>query len=204
MMRTLMVRGALAALVCTVSMCAYAMADTPRAIVVPPGDLAAALELVSRKTGVELVFNPQQIKGIRTKGVSGTLSSQDAVRKLLEGTRLELRTDSATGAMMIGSPQPTPSATANDHASDPTSKEAGKDPAPSFRVVQVDQAPVGPQVIDSNEQAQKKKDDLEEILVTGSRLPVSALGGVQQAQVYTAVQIEQSGQTTVTDFLNTL
>jgi iron complex outermembrane receptor protein len=57
-----------------------------------------------------------------------------------------------------------------------------------------------------DEQASTKKpNQLEEVIVTGSRIPVAA--GQQQAQPvrsYTREVIERSGQTTVADFLNTL
>lgn len=99
-------KSGLAAIACSVALCSYAMADTPRNIAIPAGDLATALELISKQAGVELVFRPEQIKGLRTEGVTGTLSSRDAIKKLLEGTPLQLRTDGATGAMMIGTPAP--------------------------------------------------------------------------------------------------
>src|SRR6266853_5563795 len=45
---------------------------------------------------------------------------------------------------------------------------------------------------------------LEEVIVTGSRIPAHAKEGAQEVKVYTREKIEQSGQTTVVDFLNTL
>ncbi len=69
---------------------------------VPAGDLTAALETLARQSGVELVYRPEQLKGLQTKGVRGALSSEDAVRKLIEGTRLTLRTD-PSGVLLISS-----------------------------------------------------------------------------------------------------
>ncbi len=79
-----------------------ALAGTPKPISVPPGDLTAALEAISKQAGVELLFDENQLKGLRSNGVSGTLTPEEAIRKLLEGTSLELSTDETTGAMMIG------------------------------------------------------------------------------------------------------
>lgn len=70
---------------------------------IPPGDLAPALESLAKETGLELIFQPDELKGMRTQGVSGTLSPQEAVAKLINGTRLTIRTDSA-GAILIAAP----------------------------------------------------------------------------------------------------
>jgi len=43
------------------SLCAGVMAETPKRIDVPPGDLATALDPLSKKSGVELIFNPEQL-----------------------------------------------------------------------------------------------------------------------------------------------
>ena len=45
---------------------------------------------------------------------------------------------------------------------------------------------------------------VEEVIVTGSRLTRTEKEGAQPVKVYTREQIDHSGQTTVTDFLNTL
>jgi iron complex outermembrane recepter protein len=50
----------------------------------------------------------------------------------------------------------------------------------------------------------RKSGSLQEIVVTGSRLPETARQGAQDVKVFTKQQIDQSGQGTVSDFLNTL
>ena len=97
-----MLKSGIIAFACSVSFCAFAMADTPKPIDVPAGALARALELISKQAGVELVFRPEHVAGLHTNGVTGTFSAQEAVKKLLEGTPLQVRSDDATGAMMIG------------------------------------------------------------------------------------------------------
>lgn len=79
-----------------------AVADT-KAIDVPAGDLTAALEALAAQSGAELVYRPEQLKGLHTKGVKGTLSSEDAAKKLIEGTSLILRID-PSGVLMISTP----------------------------------------------------------------------------------------------------
>jgi iron complex outermembrane receptor protein len=81
-----------------------AVADT-KPIDVPAGDLTAALEALAAQSGAELVYRPEQLKGLHTKGVKGALSSEEAARKLIEGTSLILRID-PSGVLMISTPQP--------------------------------------------------------------------------------------------------
>src|ERR1700722_5107408 len=71
---------------------------------IPAGDLGAALEYLSTRSGAGLVYRPDQVKGVKTRGVHGALSPEEAVKQLLEGTGLEVSTDS-TGAMLIAAPQ---------------------------------------------------------------------------------------------------
>ena len=79
------------------------MADDVKPVNVPPGDLITALESLTKQTGAELIYQTIQLKGVRTKGVSGKLSAHDAVVKLLQGTPLTVRSD-ASGAMLISGP----------------------------------------------------------------------------------------------------
>jgi iron complex outermembrane recepter protein len=95
------IRAVLVATLCVV-LCP-ALADSQR-IDIPAGDLGAALEYLSTRSGTGLVYRPDQVKGVKTRGVHGALSPEEAVKQLLEGTGLEVSTDS-TGAMLIAAPQ---------------------------------------------------------------------------------------------------
>ncbi|MEJ0037783.1 MAG: TonB-dependent receptor [Gammaproteobacteria bacterium] len=174
MLKTLMVKSSLIAAVCSFSIAAYAFADAPRQIDVPAGDLITALESIAKQAEVQLVFRPEQLKGLRTGGISGMLSTQDAVRKLLEGTHLQLRTDESSGAMMIGEPTPT-----------------APKPGPHG---ENENGPASP----------AKTAAIEEVTVTGSRLLTKSTNGPQDVKTFTREHIERSGQTSVADFLNTL
>lgn len=85
------------------SISARAEADEPKSINVQAGNLTDALETLARQYGVNVIYTSSELRGVKTRGVSGTLTSQDAVRKLLEGTSLEVKTD-PTGAVMITLP----------------------------------------------------------------------------------------------------
>jgi hypothetical protein len=90
-----------AALACALCFSANAIASPSRVINIPPGELATALDSVAQQAGVELLFQPDQLKGIHTNGVVGVMTARQAVKKLLEGTPLQLRTDPDNDAMMI-------------------------------------------------------------------------------------------------------
>jgi hypothetical protein len=81
---------------------ALCSAAEPRTINIPPGDLATALEIIAQQGDVELVFQPDQLKGLHTDGVVGMMTARQAAEKLLEGTGLQLRADPGNGAMMVG------------------------------------------------------------------------------------------------------
>ncbi|MEJ1961309.1 MAG: TonB-dependent receptor [Gammaproteobacteria bacterium] len=154
---------------CALSHFESAYAADPKSISIPAGDLATALEAYAKQAGVELVYSTDQLKGLRTKGVSGTLLPQDAVTKLLEGTSLEVRTD-ATGAMLIASPR-------SKSPSPPTSDRLDPDRA-------------------------AKGDELDEVIVTGSH--IKGQDPISPTIVTTRAQIEESGRTSLPDFLATI
>src|ERR1700722_4883877 len=142
MLKSMTFRSTLAAVACAISLSAHAMADTPKAIDVPAGELIAALESLAKQAAVELVYQPGQLRSFRTKGVRGTYEPKDAVRILLKGMPLELRTD-PSGAMVIAparaerAPQ-TSSAEGNSGVDNP--KEVKKSPSSSFRLAQAPRA----------------------------------------------------------------
>lgn len=101
----------LAALICVVSLISTGHAADSKPVDVPAGELGQALRILAKQAGVELFYQTEVVKGLRTKGVSGTLPVQAAVAKLLEGTPLVLQTDSS-GAMLIALPASTSASSA--------------------------------------------------------------------------------------------
>jgi len=53
------------------------------------------------------VYRPEQVRGVRTAGVHGALTTEQAILRLLDGTSLMLRTD-PSGAMLITRTAPDP------------------------------------------------------------------------------------------------
>lgn len=80
-----------------------ATGTTRFALDIPPGDLATALKQLAQETGVDLVYRPEHVQGVKTPGVRGEFQPREAIVRLLEGTPLTLSTD-ATGAMLIAEP----------------------------------------------------------------------------------------------------
>jgi iron complex outermembrane receptor protein len=106
MIKTSTARSLFPALFCSLLISVYAIADAPkRSINIPSGDLGSALQLLAKQSGADIVYRPEQVKGLRTDGVSGNLSTREALDVLLKGTPLTLRTDSS-GAILIVAPPP--------------------------------------------------------------------------------------------------
>ncbi len=97
-------RSSLLSALCSLAVATAAVAETPRKVNVPAGELASALKSLSEQVDVNLVYAVGDVAGVRTSGVSGTLTRVEAVQKLLEGTDLRLSTDVASGAMLIAAP----------------------------------------------------------------------------------------------------
>jgi iron complex outermembrane recepter protein len=104
MLRRTRLRSALLGLACSLSLGLPALADALRQIDVPAGDLVHALESLARQVDVNIVYQAPQLAGLHTSGVSGKLTPQEAVKKLLEGTSLTVSTD-PSGAMLIALPR---------------------------------------------------------------------------------------------------
>jgi iron complex outermembrane receptor protein len=82
---------------------AVGLAEAPKSITIPAGELNTALEALVEQTGIQLLYDHKQIEGLHTAGVDGARSPQAAVAALLEGTPLTTRTDES-GAILIAAP----------------------------------------------------------------------------------------------------
>jgi iron complex outermembrane receptor protein len=216
MLKVMMTRSALIAFACSLSFAAHAYAVDPKPITVPAGDLTLALESLAKQAHVELVYQTEELKGMHTNGVSGNLSPQEAVTKLLEGTSLTVRTDSS-GAMLIAGPLPSGPAPITQSTTDenqstqqPRAKPTG-DTGDSkkgfwdrFRVAQLDQGTSGESSSvrkqDDQESKNKKPAQLEEVVVTGTHIHGVA-DSASPVSVYTRDDIDQAGVGSVAAFV---
>ncbi len=120
MLKTSKLKSTIAALLVSASLAGAALADAQR-LDIPAGSLLGALETLAKQANVDLVYQDEQVKGLKTKGVSGELSANEAVIKLLEGTPLTVRRDPESGAILI-----TPRSSSGPEHEDTTSSLRGQ------------------------------------------------------------------------------
>lgn len=164
MLRSL--RHTMLALACALPMLSVAQTPTT-AVNVPPGDLVAALDTLARQSGVQLIYPADQLKGLRTAGVNGTLSTDAALARLLSGSGFSLHQD-ASGAILI----------TRDQQPDPASPRSQPRPTDT----------------DSGTQADiSAATRLDTVTVTGSRIPRSEIEGPAPVLTITAEDIARRG-----------
>src|SRR5690606_12072958 len=101
-----------------------AAASEPKPVEVAAGDLVEALETLARQFGVNAIYPSEQLRGLRTDGVSGVLRTREAFEKLLEGTALNVTEEDGSVLISlpgnsVGAPAPAPG-TARRDASETT------------------------------------------------------------------------------------
>ncbi|WP_448140393.1 TonB-dependent siderophore receptor [Sphingopyxis fribergensis] len=67
---------------------------------IPAGDLGTALQRYSAATGVQLVYSSDLVAGKRSPGVSGAMSPQQALGRLLAGSGLTARVSGNTATLL--------------------------------------------------------------------------------------------------------
>src|ERR1700684_1827635 len=53
---------------------------------IPAGSLNTALDAYSKQTGIPLIVSADMVRGVKTNGVKGNLSPNDALLRILAGT----------------------------------------------------------------------------------------------------------------------
>jgi catecholate siderophore receptor len=102
---------------------AWAQADTVT-VNIPPQDLSSALNTFAEQTNLQILYASDLAGGLTTKGAVGTVTPQEAVRQLLEGTGLQYTfTDAKTVTLQMAAPlAPTSQAEPLGSAAPPTAK----------------------------------------------------------------------------------
>lgn len=160
------------------------------AIEEPAQPLAAALQAIARETGTSVLFEPRTVRGRTAHAVSGRLSALEAITAALQGTGLtaDLMKD---GAIVVRAPA-APGAV-------PASASSGAIPALAASAEAASGADAGdkPVVDASRDEAVA----MAKVEITGTRLKRIALEGPTPVNVYTAKDIEKSGQPNLERFL---
>ncbi|MBK7143914.1 MAG: TonB-dependent receptor [Xanthomonadales bacterium] len=174
-------RTLLLSLACSAALAAQAQVPVAPRLDIPAGDLATALDTYARQSGVQLVYRADQLKGARSVGVHGQLEPRQALDRLLRDSGFVAQPD-ASGAMLIV-PRPKPA----KPVPAPTPAKAGTAAAAATEA-----AADGP------------VNDLEVIVVTGSRIARVQLEGPAPITIITAEDIRASGFTSVPEVLQSL
>jgi len=67
---------------------------------IPGGELKVALDVYARQSGVQLIYRVEDVSGVKSKGASGSLSNEEALARVLEGTGFSSHRDSS-GAIAV-------------------------------------------------------------------------------------------------------
>jgi iron complex outermembrane recepter protein len=167
----------LLSLACSASLAAAAQSAPPMPIDIPAGDLVTALDALASQSGAQFVYQADQLSGLRTSGVHGTLSPAEALDRLLQGSDFVARRDES-GAMVI------------------VRREAA---APALRG-----EPRAARRESTADEGESDAIELTTIQVTGSRIPRAQIEGPAPVTVMTAEEIKANGFTTVPDVLRAM
>jgi outer membrane receptor protein involved in Fe transport len=194
MLKTMTVRTTIAAILTGLSMSAHAIADTTRTINVPAGDLVVALESLAKQADIELIYRAEQLRGIRTGGVSGTYEPKDAVSLLLKGTQLTIHTDEATGVILVAPPSaPKTPAVVPASLSGQVRSEEKKSFWSRIRLAQSETPAVS-----------QAESVLSEVVVTGSRIVRDGYQAPIPTTVLGAEALAAKAPVNIADFVNEL
>ena len=174
---------------CAASVSTPAVADAASRVDVPPGDLVIALRNLAKQSGAEFVYSADRLKGVKTPGVQGEYTTEEAVTRLLEGTKLKL-TVHPTGALLI---------------SDVSAGSAGPViGGNSFRLAQAVASPSSgsAQQLDTGSQdARGLRAEVEEVIVTATRRAESLQDVPLSIAVVRAEDIDRRGLVSAEDYL---
>ncbi len=87
------------------SACAIALVSPAHAASfnIPSGDLKAALDAYMKQSGTTLMYSPDTVRGIRSNGIRGNLTNDEALTHILKGTGLsEYRTEAGEVGIVRG------------------------------------------------------------------------------------------------------
>ncbi len=83
-----------------------ALAQQTQAIRIEAQDLPSALRKLADQTGIQLLFDADELKGARTSGLNGTLAPEEALRRLLDGSRYSYQPTGAGTFVVRRLPKP--------------------------------------------------------------------------------------------------
>jgi iron complex outermembrane receptor protein len=151
----------------------------------PERPLSETLVSIAHETGTSVLFDSSTVRSHMSHAVSGHLSAFDAITAALQGTGL-VAAQMKDGAVVVSAP--------NARSVAPASSASAS--GPSAEASSTDGATVAAAAVDS-----KQDDAVTRVEVTGTRLKRITAEGPAPVNIYTAKDIEQSGQPSLQRFL---
>lgn len=81
--------------------CSIAHAQT-LSFEIPEGDLKTALDDYARQSGLQLIYRVEDVRGVSTRGIRGTLPAETALERILAGTGFTVTRDSDGAIAIVG------------------------------------------------------------------------------------------------------
>ena len=172
----------LLSLACSAALAAQAQEAPSQRLDIPAGSLSGALDALSRQSGTQVVYPADQLRGVNTGGVQGTLTPDQALDRLLQGSGFTAKRGSTGAVVIVRNAAPAPQA------------DPGPAAAPAATAPAASSAPP----------AQEEPATLETLQVTGSRIPRAQIEGPAPITVITSDDIRAGGFTSVPDVLQSL
>ncbi|MBN8742451.1 MAG: TonB-dependent receptor [Xanthomonadaceae bacterium] len=101
------IRKLVLALACSAALAAQAQ-NTTETLDIPAGDLTVALDSLARQSGAQFVYSADELKGLKTGGVKGSMTAPEALEKLLRGSGHHLQRDQSGAMAIVRDPAPAP------------------------------------------------------------------------------------------------
>jgi iron complex outermembrane recepter protein len=199
-MRLSVVSAAVCICLVGISIAGNVRASIRKEVNIPAEGLGPALQTLAKQRGFQIIYIADDVDALKTKGVSGNLTSEEALGQVLKGTGLTYRIydDNSVGIVPLA---------AGGSSTSPPPTGLGAIPAPpQIYLAQAQTTPVSAdQAVPVEESAKdaSKKEGLEEIVVTGTHISGGAPVGSPLITV-TATDIANSGYSTVGDVIRSI
>lgn len=176
MMRTSVVATAICMCMFSLSYADNAKAAISKPTSIPAEALGAALQALAKEYDFQVLYRTEIVSDLKSQGAVGTLTSDEALGKVLHGTGLTYKylDDTTVTIVPTSGVNHTQSNTENAAGSledSKASKEVGKKPSQDFRVAQVDQGANSQSSVVGNSKpaAEDSSRQLTEIVVTAAK-----------------------------------
>ena len=142
---------------------------------IPSEPLGAALADLAKSFDFQLLYHTELVQGLNTQGAAGSLTSDEALSRVLSGTGLTYKylasnTVTVYAPATSGASGSQPENRTSDASREPGTQGGGKKSSQDFRLAQVAQgASAGAAPVGVSSQPTAENEELNEVVVTGTR-----------------------------------